>query len=101
MKLDFTPLWVILRNVPEQLYRFEGISTIASGLGYPLYTEHPNLIPNRFGLVKVKVAMRLDQSFPSTVRVKDKLDNTTLVHAEFSHIPQKCSVCLELGHLPL
>lgn len=101
MKLDYAPLWVILSNVPEPLLTFDGISVIASGLGHPFYTEDPKLIPNRFGLVKVKVAMKLDHSFPSAVRVKDKLGNMALAQAEFPHVSQKFSICSEFGHLPL
>lgn len=101
MKLDYAPLWVILRNVSPQLYSFDGISAIASGLGHPLYTQHAKLTPNRFGLVKVKVVMKLDRIFSSAIRVWDRLGNSYLVSAEFSHVPQKCGSCQEFGHLPL
>lgn len=87
MKLDFAPLWVILRNVLSQLFSFECISAIASGLGHPLYTEHKKLTPNMFGLVKLKVVIKLDKKFPSAVRVTDKLGNSVLVSAEFPHVP--------------
>ncbi|KFK44773.1 hypothetical protein AALP_AA1G301200 [Arabis alpina] len=101
MKLDYAPLWVILKNVPSQLYDFEGLSVIASGLGIPLYTEKAKLQPNRYGVAKVKVVMKLDQKFPLAVRVRDKLGNSVTVLAEYPHIPHRCQGCKEFRHLLL
>lgn len=82
-------------------FSFDRTSTIISALGHPLYTEHRNLTPNRFGLVKVKVVMELDKKFPPAVRVRDKLDNSVIVSAKFPHVPHKCTGCYGFGHLPL
>ncbi|KFK36269.1 hypothetical protein AALP_AA4G100400 [Arabis alpina] len=101
MKLDYAPIWVNLKNVPAQLYDLEGLSVIGSGLGIPLYTEKAKLQPNRFGLAKIKVVMKLDQKFPSAVRVKDKLGNSVTVLADYPHVPHKCHGCNEFGHLLL
>lgn len=101
MKLDFSPLWIILRNVPAQLFSFEGISTIASGLCHPLYTEHRKLTPNMFGLVKVKLVMKFDKKFLFVVRVRDKLGISVIILTKFPHVPQKCASCSEFGHLSL
>ncbi|KFK36168.1 hypothetical protein AALP_AA4G086700 [Arabis alpina] len=101
MKLEYAPIWVILKNVPSQLYDFEGLSVIGSGLGIPLYTEKSKLQPNRYGLAKVKIVMKLDQKFPPTVRVRDKLGNSVTVLAEYPHVPHKCQGCNEFGHLLL
>ncbi|KFK28563.1 hypothetical protein AALP_AA7G012500 [Arabis alpina] len=101
MKLEYAPIWVILKNVPSQLYDFEGLSVIGSGLGIPLYTEKAKLQPNRYGLAKVKIVMKLDKKFPPAVRVRDKLGNSVTVLAEYPHIPHKCQGCNEFGHLLL
>lgn len=88
IKLDYAPLWVILKNVPTQLYSLEGLSVIAFGLGVPLYTERAHLTPNRFGIARVKVVMKLNQKFPSAVRVRDKLGNSVTIQADYPHIPK-------------
>lgn len=101
MKLDYAPIWMVLKNVPGPLYSLEGLSDVASGLREPLYTKRSKLTPNRFGIAKIKVIVKLNQKFPSAVRVRDKLGKSVTVQAEYPHIPKKCHGCNDFGHLPL
>lgn len=100
-KLVVAPIWVRLRNVPPELFSFEGLSIIGSALGDPLYTEKPTLVPNALGLVKIKVVVILDQQFPSSLCVKDQEGTSVIVGAEFLRVPPKCELCAEFGHRAL
>lgn len=45
--------------------------------------------------------MKLDQKFPTAVKVRDKMGNLVIVQVEYPHIPHKCQGCQEFGHLLL
>ncbi|KAL0795851.1 hypothetical protein Bca101_067228 [Brassica carinata] len=100
-RLVRAPIWVLCRNIPKDLWSFEGFSTIATGLGGPIHSEFPVLKPYSNGVTKLKVDIDLEGPRPKAVRVRDKLGNSVLVAVEFLKPPPKCNLCQEFGHLPL
>lgn len=101
MKLDYAPLWVLFKKVPPELWSLQGFSTIASGVGFPVFSEFPDLKPYSNGVIKLRVVVELAKKKPSTVRITDKLGNAVFVSVEFPKYPPKCSKCKEFGHLEL
>lgn len=69
--LESATTWVILKNVPPQLYSLDGISVIASGIGETLHTEKSRLDPYCFGNTKIKVEIDLHGTLPAEVEVRD------------------------------
>lgn len=96
--LETALTWVILRNVPPQLYSFDGISVIASGIGEPLHTEKSRLDPYNFGNTKIKVEIDLHGTLPAEVEVRDAAGFSVRVQAEYPSLPPKCCNCGRFGH---
>ncbi|KFK36906.1 hypothetical protein AALP_AA4G188300 [Arabis alpina] len=92
------PIWIILKNVPPQLYSLKGLGVIASGVGEPLHTEKSRLPPMNLGNVKLKVEILLAKKVPSSVVVRDKFGNTLRIEVEYPRLPPTCENCGEFGH---
>lgn len=101
MKLDFAPVWVLFKNVPIELWSFEGFSSFASGVGFPVQSEFPKLKPYSNGIIKLKVVIKLDGKKPKVVKVVDKMGNSVSVYAEYLKLPPKCGICSEFGHFDM
>lgn len=99
LELKFAPTWVILKNVPPQLYSLDGISVIASAVGEPLHTEKSRLDPYHFGDTKVKIEIDLSMTPPTLVEVRDSEDNSVRIKLEYPKLPPKCCNCGKFGHL--
>ncbi|KAF8053308.1 hypothetical protein N665_1435s0009 [Sinapis alba] len=97
-ELTNAPTWVVLKNVPPQLYSLEGISVIASGIGEPLHTENSRLEPFHFGDTKVKVEIKLKNLPPLAVIVRDSHGFSVRVNVEYPRLPPKCCNCGKFGH---
>lgn len=93
------PTWVVLQDVPRQLYSLKGISTIASAIGDPLHTENSKLEPFHLGDTKVKVEISLDSQPPSAVIVRDTQGYSVRVNVRYPRPPPKCCNCGKFGHL--
>ena len=98
-ELLFAPIWVVMKNVPPQLYSLDGISVVACGIGDPLHTEKSRLDPYHFGDTKVKVEIDLSKSLPEVVEVRDTQRNSVRVNVEYPSLPPKCLNCGKFGHL--
>ncbi|KAL0799621.1 hypothetical protein Bca101_054796 [Brassica carinata] len=99
LELRFAPTWVILKNVPPQLYSLDGISVVASAIGEPLHTEKSRLDPYHFGDTKVKVEIDLSIDPPKIVEVRDSESNSVRINIEYPKLPPKCCNCGKFGHL--
>ena len=98
-ELLFAPTWVVLKNVPPQLYSLDGISVVASGVGEPLHTEKSCLDPYHLGDTKVKVEIDLSKTPPAVVEVRDSQGNSVQIDVEYPSLPPKCINCGKFGHL--
>ncbi|KAL0295588.1 UNVERIFIED_CONTAM: hypothetical protein Sangu_3194000 [Sesamum angustifolium] len=72
------PVWIRLKHLPMEYWTEEGLSTVASGIGTPLYSD---------GITKD--CSRLDYAREDPKRVD----------VEYEWLPQKCSNCCSLGHV--
>lgn len=98
IKLVSLPIWVVIKDVPPQLYSLPGLSTIASGIGEPLHTEKhhlPPLAPD----TRIKVEILLNKDLPNSVLVMDDEGTELRVWVEYPRLPPKCDYCNEYGHL--
>lgn len=99
LELKFAPTWLILKNVPPQLYSLDGISVVASAVGEPLHTEKSRLDPYHFGDTKVKIEIDLSVTPPDVVEVRDAESNSVRIKIEYPKLPPKCCNCGKFGHL--
>ncbi|KAK4384362.1 hypothetical protein Sango_3068300 [Sesamum angolense] len=72
------PVWIRLKHLPMEYWTDEGLSTVASGVGTPLYTD---------GITKE--CSRLDYAREDPKRVD----------VEYEWLPQRCKQCCSLGHI--
>ncbi|KAJ4906587.1 Uncharacterized protein Rs2_10245 [Raphanus sativus] len=96
--LESAPTWMFLRNVPTQLYSFDSISVIASGISEPLHTEKSRLDPYHFGNTKIKVEIDLHGVLLAEVEVRDSAGFSVRVKVEYPSLPPKCCNCGRFGH---
>ncbi|RID49353.1 hypothetical protein BRARA_H00158 [Brassica rapa] len=101
MRLEYAPVWVLFRGIPQELWSLECFSTFATGVGFPVQSEFPKLPPYSNGVVKLKVIIKLAGKRASTVKVVDKLGNSVFISAEYLKVPHKCGICSEFGHSEL
>lgn len=101
MRLEYAPIWVLFRGIPQELWSLECFSTFATGVGIPVQSEFPKLPPYSNGVVKLKVIIKLAGKRASTVKVVDKLGNSVFISAEYLKVPHKCGICSEFGHSEL
>lgn len=94
-----TPTWVVLKNVPPQLYSLDGISLVASRIGEPFHTEKSRLDPYHFGNTKIKVEISLEETPPEVVEVRNTVGNKARINVEYPRLPLKCCNCGRFGHL--
>lgn len=97
-KLISLLIWVILKDVPPQLYSLPGLSTIASGIGEPLHTEKHQLPPLTID-TRIKVEILLKKVLPKSVVVEDDDGNEVRIWVEYPRLPPKYDYCNEFGHL--
>ncbi|KAJ4906980.1 DUF4283 domain-containing protein [Raphanus sativus] len=101
MKLEFAPVWILFKNIPPELWSFEGFSSFASGVGFPVQSEFPQLKPYSNGVIKLKVVIKLEGKKSRCVKVVDKLGNSVTIQVDYLKLPPKCGICSEFGHLAL
>lgn len=101
MKLEYAPVWIIFRGIPQELWSLEDFSTIATGVGLQIQSEFPKLSPYSNGVVKLRVTIKLDMKRSPSVKVVDKMGNSVLVYAEYLKVPHKCQLCSDFGHSEL
>ncbi|KAL0295710.1 UNVERIFIED_CONTAM: hypothetical protein Sangu_3188400 [Sesamum angustifolium] len=79
------PVWIRLKHLPMEYWTEEGLSTVASGIGTPLFLmASPKLV---LGLTMPGPVLRNGKEDPKRVDV------------EYEWLPQKCTTCCSLGHV--
>ncbi|CAN6857755.1 unnamed protein product, partial [Brassica oleracea] len=97
-EISTIPIWLTLKNIPNQLYSLEGIKWIASGIGEPMLTFKPWPDPTLMGEAKILVEIKLDIPFAQRVAIEDENGPASLVDVLYSWLPSKCARCGHLGH---
>lgn len=96
-KARLTPLWVHLKQVPMNMYSWEGLSFIASAAGIP-----DKLHPETIGCTNLEIAkicVTADLSKQLLRKINFKIQGVqTLVEFTYSWLPSKCSACGKWGH---
>ncbi|KAL0404395.1 UNVERIFIED_CONTAM: hypothetical protein Sradi_2080300 [Sesamum radiatum] len=68
-KLQHTqvPVWIKLRHLPVELWTAEGLSTVASGIGKPLYPDAITRGCTRLDFARVCVMLDISSKFPKHI----------------------------------
>ncbi|KAL2230998.1 UNVERIFIED_CONTAM: hypothetical protein Sindi_1694200 [Sesamum indicum] len=103
-KLQHTqvPAWIKLRHLPVELWTEEGLSTVASGVGKPLYPGVVTRACTRLDFTRVCVMLDVTSNLPKHIIImtpdEDGGESPCKVDVEYEWLPQKCKSCMKLGH---
>ncbi|KAL2240815.1 UNVERIFIED_CONTAM: hypothetical protein Sindi_0722700 [Sesamum indicum] len=103
-KLQHTqvPLWIKLRHLPVEFWTEERLSTVASGVGKPLYPDAITRACTRLDFARVCVMVDVTSNLPKHIIImnpdEDGGESPCKVNVEYEWLPQKCKSCMTLGH---
>ncbi|KAL0293586.1 UNVERIFIED_CONTAM: hypothetical protein Sangu_3235000 [Sesamum angustifolium] len=98
------PVWIRLKHLPMEYWTDEGLSTVASGVGTPLYTDGITKECSRLDFARVCVMLNYTSSLPKHLIVispilRDGKEDPKRVDIEYEWLPQRCKLCCSLGHV--
>ncbi|KAL0302156.1 UNVERIFIED_CONTAM: hypothetical protein Sangu_3116400 [Sesamum angustifolium] len=99
------PVWIRLRHLSMEYWTEDGLSTVASGIGTPLYADSITKNCARLDYARVCVMLDFNSELPKHLVVispvlRNGKEDPKRVDAEYEWLPQKCTNCCSLGHLP-
>ncbi|KAL0439677.1 UNVERIFIED_CONTAM: hypothetical protein Slati_2450700 [Sesamum latifolium] len=96
------PVWIELRHLPVELWTEDGLSTVASGVGKPLYPDSLMKTCTRLDFARVCVMLDYSSTLPKHLVVVTPMEDGSevpcRVDVEYEWIPSKCTTCRALGH---
>ncbi|KAL0408397.1 UNVERIFIED_CONTAM: hypothetical protein Sradi_1774100 [Sesamum radiatum] len=103
-KLQHTwvPVWIKLRHLLVELWTNEGLSTVASGIGMPLYPDAITRACTRLDFARVCIMLDIGSKLPKHIVImvphEDGSESACKVDVEYEWLPPKCTACMSLGH---
>ncbi|KAL0284161.1 UNVERIFIED_CONTAM: hypothetical protein Sradi_7207100 [Sesamum radiatum] len=98
------PVWIRLKHLPMEYWTDEGLSTVASGVGTPLYTDGITTECSRLDYARVCVMLDFNSELPKHLVVispvlRNGKEDPKRVDVEYEWLPQRCTSCRSLGHV--
>ncbi|KAL0455268.1 UNVERIFIED_CONTAM: hypothetical protein Slati_0866000 [Sesamum latifolium] len=103
-KLQHTqvPVWIKLHHLPVELWTTEGLSTVASGIGKPLYPDAITRACTRLDFARVCIMLDISSKLLKHIVImvprEDGSEVPCKVDVEYEWLPPKCIICMTLGH---
>ncbi|KAL2231093.1 UNVERIFIED_CONTAM: hypothetical protein Sindi_1703700 [Sesamum indicum] len=102
LKHTQAPFWIKLRHLPMEFWTTDGLSTVASGVGKPLYPDAITRACTRLDFARVCVMVDVSQNLPNHVIImtpdEDGGETPCKVDVEYEWLPKKCLDCMTMGH---
>ncbi|KAL2237709.1 UNVERIFIED_CONTAM: hypothetical protein Sindi_0962600 [Sesamum indicum] len=102
LKHTQVPVWVKLRHLPVELWTDDGLSTVASGIGRPLYPDAITRACTRLDFARVCVMLDINAELPKHLVIMSPTEEggeiACKVDVEYEWLPPKCTTCMSLGH---
>ncbi|KAL0420810.1 UNVERIFIED_CONTAM: hypothetical protein Slati_3103900 [Sesamum latifolium] len=102
LKHTQVPVWIKLRHLPVELWTVDGLSTIASGIGKPLYPDAVIMACTRLDFARVCIMLDVTSKLPKHLVVmvpkEDGTESPCKIDVEYEWLPLKCTTCHSLGH---
>ena len=92
------PVWVRLHNVPLEYWSSNGLSFVASAIGYPLHADHVTLSRKRLSYARVCVEIDASQNLIEDFNLQCPDGLWKRIRVEYEWVPMKCSSCGVFGH---
>ncbi|KAL0420749.1 UNVERIFIED_CONTAM: hypothetical protein Slati_3097800 [Sesamum latifolium] len=100
--MEEVPVWIKLRHLLVELWTNEGLSTVASGIGKPLYPDAITRACTRLDFTRVCVMLDISSKFPKHIVImvpsEDGSESACKVDVEYEWLPPKYNECMSLGH---
>ncbi|KAL2235520.1 UNVERIFIED_CONTAM: hypothetical protein Sindi_1284200 [Sesamum indicum] len=102
LKHTQVPVWIKLRHLPMEFWTTEVLSTVASGVGKPLYPDAITRACTRLDFARVCVMIDATQKLHKHIIVmapdEEGGEKPCKVDVEYEWLPPKCTACMSLGH---
>ncbi|KAL2225767.1 UNVERIFIED_CONTAM: hypothetical protein Sindi_3096300 [Sesamum indicum] len=102
LKHTQVPVWIRLRHLPVELWTVEGLSTVASGIGRPLYPDAITRACTRLDFACVCLMLDVSSKLPKHIIImmpkEEGGEITCKIDIEYEWLPPKCTSCMTLGH---
>ncbi|KAL2237297.1 UNVERIFIED_CONTAM: hypothetical protein Sindi_0921400 [Sesamum indicum] len=102
-KLEHTqvPVWIKIRHLLMEYWTTEGLSTVASGVGKPLYPDAITRACTRLDYARVCVMIDATQTLNKHIIImtpdEDGGETPCKVDIEYEWLPPKCTTCIDIG----
>ncbi|KAL0307939.1 UNVERIFIED_CONTAM: Transposon TX1 uncharacterized protein [Sesamum calycinum] len=105
LKHTQVPMWIKLRYLLVEQWTTDGLSTVASGIGKPLYPDAITRACTRLDFARVCVMLDISSKLPRHVIIMIPMENggesACKVDVKYEWLPPKCNSCHSLGHAML
>ncbi|XP_009114438.1 uncharacterized protein LOC103839703 [Brassica rapa] len=91
------PLWVHLKNVPMNMFSWQGLSFITSSVEHPVRLHPDTASCSNFEVAKIFVNADLSQELPTKINFT-KNGKSSLVEFDYPWLPLRCHTCKKWGH---
>ncbi|KAL2237503.1 UNVERIFIED_CONTAM: hypothetical protein Sindi_0942000 [Sesamum indicum] len=102
LKHTQVPVWIKMLHLPLEFWTTEGLSTVASGVGKPLYPDAITRACTRLDFARVCVMIDVTQKLEKHIIImtpdEDGGETPCKVDIEYEWLPPKCTGCMTLGH---
>ncbi|XP_011101570.1 uncharacterized protein LOC105179625 [Sesamum indicum] len=96
------PVWIRLRHLPVELCKEEGLSTVASSVGKPLYPDAITKACTRLNFARVCVMLDISSKLLKHIIImtpyKDGGESPCKIDMKYEWLPPKHTTCMTLGH---
>ncbi|KAL0415818.1 UNVERIFIED_CONTAM: hypothetical protein Slati_3413700 [Sesamum latifolium] len=97
------PIWVQFKHLRIEYWTEDGLNTVASGVGYPLYTDAMTKSCLRLDYARVCIMLDYNSTLPKHLIVMNPIGRTgsvapCKVDIEYEWLPKRCNQCKSLGH---
>ncbi|KAL2252847.1 UNVERIFIED_CONTAM: hypothetical protein Sindi_0079400 [Sesamum indicum] len=102
LKHTQVPVWIKMRHLPMEFWTTKGLSTVASGVGKPLYPDAITRACTRLDFARVCVMIDVTQTLRKHIIImtpdEDGGETPCKVDVEYEWLPPKCTDYMTLGH---
>ncbi|KAK4384579.1 hypothetical protein Sango_3046300 [Sesamum angolense] len=100
------PVWIRLRHLPMEYWTDEGLSTVASGVGTPLYTDGITKDCSRLDFARVCVMLDFNSALPKHLVVISPVlwngkEDPKRIDVEYEWLPQRVKIAVLWGMFQL
>ncbi|XP_010534642.1 PREDICTED: uncharacterized protein LOC104810140 [Tarenaya hassleriana] len=91
--------WVSLRGVPHQLFNFDCLSRLITGIGIPIYLDKATSPKENLTVARIYTEVNVTAKLPRKLAVNLPSGDEIYIDVDYSWLPPRCQSCSEIGHV--